>query len=43
MIRRAFEHCVAHAERERVWWCKPCEISDHCYGLAPGIIPGAAP
>ena len=43
MIRRAFQHCVAHAERERVWWCRPCEISDHCYGLAPGIIPGAGP
>ncbi len=43
MIRRAFEHCVDHAGRERVWWCKPGEISDHCYGLAPGIVPGAGP
>ena len=26
---------------DRMWLCKPCEIADHCYSLAPGIVPGS--
>ena len=39
MIRRAFKHCVEHVMADRVWWCKPNEIADHCIALPPGIIP----
>jgi hypothetical protein len=42
MIRRAFRHCVAHAQAARVWWTRPCDISDFCRTLAPGIVPGSA-
>ena len=41
MIRRAFKHCVEHDGADRVWWCKPHEIADHCLTLPPGIIPGS--
>jgi hypothetical protein len=42
MIRRAFRHCVQHAQAAtRVWWTKPCDIADFCHALPPGIIPGS--
>lgn len=41
MLRRALAHCVGHAAKERVWWARPREIADYCYGLPPGLIPGS--
>ncbi len=43
MIRRALRHCVDHARAaSRVWWTRPCDISDYCHTLPPGLIPGSA-
>jgi hypothetical protein len=40
-LRRALEHCLAHAQCERVWFTRPCDVAEHCYRLPPGIIPGS--
>lgn len=37
----AFKHCVEHKLRDRVWFCRPCDIADYCYTLPPGTIPGS--
>ena len=37
----ALKHCVEHKLKDRVWWCKPADISDYCHTLPPGIIPGS--
>ena len=29
-LRRALEHCTGH---ERVWYCRPGDIAEHCYSL----------
>jgi allantoinase len=39
-LRKALQHCVGHAHRDRVWWTTPGAVADHCYALPPGIIPG---
>jgi hypothetical protein len=26
-----------------VWWTRPCEVSDYCYSLPKGTIPGDGP
>ena len=39
-LRKALKHCVEHPKRDRVWWTRPGEISDFCYALPPGTIPG---
>jgi len=41
LLRKALQHCIGHAKAERVWWTRPGECADFCYGLAPGIIPGS--
>ena len=41
MLRRALQHCVGHAQAERVWWVRPCDIADHCLTLPAGVIPGS--
>ena len=40
-LRHAFRHCLEHTLKDRVWWCKPEDISDYCHALPPGIIPGS--
>ena len=39
-FREAMRHCVSHAQRERVWFCTPGQVADHCYALPAGTIPG---
>jgi len=39
-LRKALQHCVGHANRERVWWTTPGAVADHCYALPAGIVPG---
>jgi len=39
-LRRAFEHIVGHQHRDRVWFTHSDAIAEHCYRLAPGLIPG---
>jgi len=33
-LRRALEHCVHH---EKVWYCRPGEIAEHCYSLGESV------
>ena len=40
-LRKALQHCFASKLMDRVWKCKPADIADYCYTLAPGIIPGS--
>jgi allantoinase len=40
-FRDALRHCVQHAMKDRVWFCKPGEIADYCHELPAGIIPGS--
>jgi len=40
-LKLALKHMLAHKLADRMWLCKPCEIADHCYSLAPGIVPGS--
>jgi len=42
-LRKALSHCVKHQAKDRVWWTTPGAISDFCYSLPPGIIPGKGP
>lgn len=42
-LRKALSHCVQHPEHDKVWWTTPGAISDYCYGLPPGLIPGKGP
>lgn len=37
-LRKALEHCRAHAHRDRVWWTLPGQIARHCYSLPAGVI-----
>jgi hypothetical protein len=41
VLRQALRHCVEHPHRERVWYTKPGDIADYCYGLPEGVIPGS--
>jgi hypothetical protein len=36
----AFRHCVEHKHKERVWFCRPCDIAEYCYTLPKGTLPG---
>jgi hypothetical protein len=38
-LRKALQHCLALKDADRVWKCKPEDIADYCYTLAPGIVP----
>lgn len=40
-LRLALKHCLNHPNIDRVWVTKPSDISDYCYSLPPGIIPGS--
>jgi allantoinase len=42
-LRKALKHCAEHRRRKRVWWTTPGAISDACYALPPGTIPGEGP
>jgi hypothetical protein len=40
-LRAALKHCLASKFIDRVWKCKPEDIADYCYELAPGVVPGS--
>ena len=40
-LRLALKHCMQHARASRVWWCRPRDVSDFCYTLPKGVIPGS--
>jgi len=40
-LRTALKHCFSNKLVERVWKCKPEDVSDHCHKLEPGIVPGS--
>lgn len=40
-LRRALKHIAEHAQKERVWFTCADAISDHCYAMPAGIIPGS--
>jgi hypothetical protein len=40
-LRKALQHCFSNKFMDRVWKCKPEDVSDHCRTLEPGIIPGS--
>jgi hypothetical protein len=40
-LRTALKHCFSNKFMDRVWKCKPEEVSDHCRSLEPGIVPGS--
>jgi allantoinase len=40
-LRKALQHCFSSTFMERVWKCKPQDVSDHCRTLEPGVIPGS--
>jgi hypothetical protein len=40
-LRKALQHCFSNRFMDRVWKCKPEEVSDYCRKLEPGIIPGS--
>jgi hypothetical protein len=42
-LRRAFEHCLGHPKRDLVWFTRPGEVADHCYGLPAGVLVSAGP
>jgi allantoinase len=42
-LRAALKYCTCHPAAEKVWWTTPGAISDFCYALPPGVIPGAGP
>jgi hypothetical protein len=37
-LRKALQHCLSSKYAERVWKCRPGDIADFCYAMAPGII-----
>lgn len=39
-LRRALEHCLKHALKERVWFTRALDIANYCLSLPPGTIPG---
>ena len=40
-LRTALKHCFSNKFMDRVWKCKPEDVSDHCRKLEPGIVPGS--
>jgi peptidoglycan/xylan/chitin deacetylase (PgdA/CDA1 family) len=40
-LRQALKHIIEHPQRDRVWFTRADAISDHCYSMSPGIIPGS--
>ncbi len=40
-LRKALQHCFSSRLVERVWKCRPGDVSDYCRTLEPGIVPGS--
>jgi allantoinase len=39
-LRKALQHCLEHAHKERVWLARPVDVAGHCLSLPAGTIPG---
>ena len=39
-LQSALQHILQHPKRDRVWLTRADDISDYCYALPPGLIPG---
>ncbi len=39
-LRQALKHCVEHKDAGQVWFTRVKDIADHCFAMAPGILPG---
>ena len=39
-LKWALEHILNHPKRDRVWFTRADAISDYCYGLPAGCVPG---
>lgn len=39
-LQSALQHILQHPKRDRVWFTRADDISDYCYALPPGLIPG---
>jgi len=42
-LRQALRHCMNHPLSDRVWFTRPGEIADYCYGLPAGTLNGGFP
>ena len=40
-LRQAFGHCLGHPKKELVWFTRPGEVADYCYGLPEGVLVAA--
>ena len=40
-LRRALKHCLDHPRKELVWFTRPGEVADYCYGLGEGVLVSA--
>ena len=40
-FRKALQHILGHAQRDRLWLCRPRDIAEHCMTLPPGVVPGS--
>ena len=38
-LRAALRHCREHAKAAKVWWTRPRDVAEHCYGLESGLVP----
>ena len=39
-LRKALQHCLEHAHKDRVWLARPADVAEHCLSLPAGTIPG---
>jgi hypothetical protein len=40
-LRQALKHCVQHKQADQIWFTRAGDISNYCYSMKPGIIPGS--
>ena len=40
-LRQAFKHCLEHPQKDLVWFTRPGEVADYCYGLPEGVLVAA--
>lgn len=39
-LRETLARCANHPRKDMVWFCTPGQVSDHCYALPAGTLPG---
>jgi allantoinase len=40
-LSKALRHIVKHPLRDRIWFTRARDISEHCHALRPGLVPGS--